>query len=1486
MKRNLLRSAVLFLLVLSNSIAGFGQGSRPLSAYDSIDEKHRDNPQARDAWFMRGRSGVPGESPALLRYQALQQKLQIRKLRTAVRTAAAAPAITLSGAWIALGPAPLASDSGNGQDYSWVSGRATAIAIDPADAVGGVPTGNTVYIGGAHGGVWKSTNAASTSPAAVIWSPVLDYESTLAVGAIAIQPGNTDPTTSVVLVGTGEPNSSADSYYGLGILRSADGGNTWSLIPSAVTGQSFAGTGFSKIAFSTATTSLVVAASAAASTGISLGLDAGYPHNLGLYYSTDGGATWNFAAVRDSATTIAPGSATSVVYNAVAGTFFAAIRRHGIYASTDGQTWTRLTNQPGTTLTAANCPANPSSANCPIYRAELTVVPGRNEMYAWVVSLDNGGNEIDGGIWQTRNGGGSWTPIPDNSTTSPSISNCGDPDGCGVEQGTYNLELLALPSGSATDLYAGAINLYKCTINTPAANPSCSFLNLTHVYNGVCSPFAKVHPDQHHLAGTIVNGKELMYFANDGGIYRSLDGYTLSGAGTCGQTLQFDSLNQTLGSMTQFVSFSVHPTDPQTLLGGTQDNGSPATASATTSLEWGNVHPGDGGYNAITSNSPNDWFTSFPDVPPGGLEVDHCASGASCTALSFKQVISSTNLGNDDGEFYFPYILDPQAPVATLVGTCRIWRVTNATNPTNFIALSQDFEPNASTPCRGVEINLVRSIAAGGPKDANGFSKVIYAGTDGLGAIQTPVVTSVPTGGRVFVTKDASVASPVFTEVTGTINPGWNPVSSIAVDSSDVTGQTAYVTIMGFHVSHVWKTTNAGASWTDFSGTGMTQIPDSPANSVVVDSAAGAVYVGTDVGVFYSSTSSPSWIEVGPAASPSAHGFLPNLPVSALQIFNGGGQKLLRASTYGRGIWQFDLVTTPDYQIALSNTPLTVFAGQTGTFSGRLTAANGYDSAVNLSCSGSSLPNPCSPNPAQVTPGASFTVSAGTSSTPQDYSFNVHGVGTDASATTHDAPVVLHTLGVSAVSPASVAVPQGDTSPTIQFTVSSTGSFTGTVTLSCSGLPAGATCSFSPSNSVQPTSSSPVNVFLTIATLATTPAGTTAVTVSADTTGAPAAKTQFLGLTVTVPTSDYSLAITDSPQTSAVGTSATFHGALKTVNGYGSAVNLSCGTGAPPTCAISPTSVTPTASGAAFTVTVQSTLAQSYSFSVNGTGTDAVHVAHSFAVLFNAFTFTLSTSPTAQTVTAGQTAAYTLTTTPVGVTALPNNVTFACSNLPAAATCSFNPTLVQANGGQQSVTLSIVTAGAGAQAPLRPSARERRGPPFFLWVPALGLIVGGLGRRPRARRRVTTGLGVLLLIAAVSALPSCGGGSGGESNGSGGVTVSVTPMSWSLFPMQQKAFAASVSGTTNTAVMWSVNNTPGGNSTIGTIDNAGMYTAPAAVPNPPGVTVTAIAQADITKSGNASVTIKQPTPTGTYSVTVTATSGNIAQTTTVTLNVQ
>jgi hypothetical protein len=311
------------LILFSALEQAFGQaGSSHPSSGPAIISDHV---QKQEKWFQRGRI-IPGQSAAALRYRAHQQKMQMRALRLGTSS----PRATITESWIPLGPAPLASDaSGTGiQNYNWVSGRATSVVIDPAD-----PSGNTVYIGGAYGGVWKSLNAGSqsTDPASVKWIPVTDNQATLAVGSIAIQPqlANPNPANSVILVGTGETDSSTDSYYGLGILRSPDAGMTWTLATQDTTQtRSFAGLGFSKIAFSTTSPNLVVAAAAASSQGIAEGLENPVAVNRGIYYSTDSGISWTYANVTDGTNAPDPGSVSSVVYDAVAGEFLAAISLH------------------------------------------------------------------------------------------------------------------------------------------------------------------------------------------------------------------------------------------------------------------------------------------------------------------------------------------------------------------------------------------------------------------------------------------------------------------------------------------------------------------------------------------------------------------------------------------------------------------------------------------------------------------------------------------------------------------------------------------------------------------------------------------------------------------------------------------------------------------------------------------------------------------------------------------------------------------------------------------------------------------------------------------------------------------------------------------------------------------------------------------------------------------------------------------------------
>ena len=1331
----------LILVALSANILALGQESTIPSHQQSL-KARAEQVKAREAWFQRGRI-LPGQSSASLRLHAYQQKLQMRSARAKTQVSLT-PADVIPQVWQPLGPFPLASDaSGLGQqDYGWVSGRATSIVMDRSDL-----SGNTVYVGGAFGGVWKSSNAASASldPASVVWTPLIDDQATLAVGAIAIQPqsNSPDPSRSVVLVGTGEANSSTDSYYGLGILRSANGGTTWSLISQDASGShSFTGLGFSKIVFSSANPNLAVAAVAGASQGLIDGLANPPTPNLGIYYSTNGGVTWNFASIADSGTQIPPGSVTSVAYNDTASLFIAAVRSHGFYSSIDGSHWSRLTNQPGPGLSLAACPTT-TSANCSIYRGEIAAVAARNEMYAWYVDADDN----DQGIWKTVNGGNSWTQI---STTG--IDACGDAlDGCGTEDGVYNLALSAVANGAtATDLYAGAVNLYKCSLNSQSQ--TCSgpntFLNLTHVFG--CSPnfgaLAHVHPAQHAIDTLVANGKSVLYFANDGGAYRALDGYTGLTSGDCSSSNQFDSLNQTLGAMTQFVAFAQHPSEANTLLGGAQGNGSPATAGALVNPGWRNVNSGDGGYSEINPANPTEWFTTNP-----GVNIQRCTAGIECHAQDFaaNPVVSPATLDGDAGPFYTPFILDPQNSSEMLVGTCRVWR--GISDGSGFTALSNNLDTGSGSTCSGGEANLVRSIAAGGPKDLGALSQVIYTGTDGFG----PLVTTTPAAGRVWVSKNSDGGTSTWADRTGSINPQHFPISSIAIDTSDANGTTAYAAIMGFHAPHVWMTPSAGVSWFNFTG----NLPDTPVNAVVVDPGpdplSGTIYVGTDVGVFASSTASPNWAEVGPA--PAQNGFLPNVPVTALRIFNSGATKLLRASTYGRGLWQFALSTTSDFQIAITDPIQTVFSSQTATFNAALTAINGYNSSVNLSCVADSIPLPsaCTISASPITPSGTFAITA--SGTPGDYAFKLHAVGAPPSSIVHDATITLHVVDFSltAATPDGISVDPGNTSSPVGFLVTAQGGFQGNVNLSCSDLPAGSSCNFSPSNTVSPTSSTPVAMTLTITTPSNAAAGSFTAVIHGSATGSPD-KTQ--NLTFVVGKRDYALAISSPSLTGVVNTPSVFNGSLSTSSGYSSSVNLSCGTGAPPICTVSPSTVTPSASGTAFTFTVQSNIPQNYSFNIVAQGSDVLAITHSTAVNFQTiFDFSFTTTPDSQKVTAGQSASYAVDLVPDGGKFVAS-VTLSCANVPAKTNCAFSPTQVSAGTGQTAVQLNISTTAATV------AARKHTNLLYAFWLPLMAFSYLSV-KLPRSRRKIL--LPVVLLVF-LPHLGCGGGGLQGNSNGNEG----------------------------------------------------------------------------------------------------------------------
>ena len=144
----------------------------------------------------------------------------------------------------------------------------------------------------------------------------------------------------------------------------------------------------------------------------------------------------------------------------------------------------------------------------------------------------------------------------------------------------------------------------------------------------------------------------------------------------------------------------------------------------------------------------------------------------------------------------------------------------------------------------------------------------------------------------IFKTTDAGAT---WTNVTGTVPVGSASPEFITIDPSDP--NNAWVVLSGYSAGNkVFMTANGGTSWTNFTS----NLPNIPANcSVYQDGTADRIYVGMDVGVYYRDNVSATWTLYNAG--------LPNMPLSDLEISPANPTKLVAAS-YGRGVWMVDVV--------------------------------------------------------------------------------------------------------------------------------------------------------------------------------------------------------------------------------------------------------------------------------------------------------------------------------------------------------------------------------------------------------------------------------------------------------------------------------------------------------------------------------------------------------------------------------------------------
>ena len=349
---------------------GSGPASSEAATVDQLSGREERKGVAAERYFYQQRAAPIDEVPpeALLRARRQATERVRSGALSAVAQGDIRGAAVSESPWASLGPQPIGSGySAFGSGEHPTSGRVSALAAIDA---------NTVYLSAASGGVWKTTDGGAT------WRPLTDSQPSLAVGAIAI-----DPTSSnTIYVGLGEQTFSGSSYYGAGILKSTDGGNTWSLKTASFFDRDRIG----RIAVDPNNPSIVYAAA-----------------NSGLAKSTDAGNTWTrmcFTVCTMTDVVIDANTNPSTVY--LARGSVSGSTENGVYRSTTDKphTASSFTRLPGTG--ANTFPTfDPSTANG-TGRVRLSITrSGLPTLYA--VVHDVNGDKLMG-VWKTADSGTNW----------------------------------------------------------------------------------------------------------------------------------------------------------------------------------------------------------------------------------------------------------------------------------------------------------------------------------------------------------------------------------------------------------------------------------------------------------------------------------------------------------------------------------------------------------------------------------------------------------------------------------------------------------------------------------------------------------------------------------------------------------------------------------------------------------------------------------------------------------------------------------------------------------------------------------------------------------------------------------------------------------------------------------------------------------------------------------------------------------------------
>jgi photosystem II stability/assembly factor-like uncharacterized protein len=308
-----------------------------------------------------------------------------------------------------------------------------------------------------------------------------------------------------------------------------------------------------------------------------------------------------------------------------------------------------------------------------------------------------------------------------------------------------------------------------------------------------------MHVD-HHAFANHPTQPNTVYFANDGGVYRTTNG---------GES--FTSLVRGYVTTQFYPGFSSSPTDPDLAIGGLQDNN---TVMYEGHPDWRlGLIGGDGCYTAIDPQDNTRIYGSSQR-----LNVYRSSNGGT----SWDYI--SGFFSGSRAAFVAPYILAPSHPWILYAADEYVYRTTDRGN--TWASMNQGHALNGNSI-------LCLSVAQDDPD-------LIYASTAPSSGNRSEVFRSTNGG------ED-------WTRITNTLPDRY----FIDIAVSPRGGNTAFIALSGFGTSHLYRTDNGGSNWSD-AGDGL---PDVPTSAVIVDPLdPKIVYVGNDLGVYVSTNGGISWL--------------------------------------------------------------------------------------------------------------------------------------------------------------------------------------------------------------------------------------------------------------------------------------------------------------------------------------------------------------------------------------------------------------------------------------------------------------------------------------------------------------------------------------------------------------------------------------------------------------------------------------------------